>query len=616
MVRPAVRLPRGGFGPRLEQAREPRRRGGRLALLHGVDRGRHAVPGGSCRLGCRAGQRISRIGPRRVSGWGPVTGPLAAVALLTDGLGRLPDGIKAPALRLGAGVLGRKRSGLLLPGRLRAPAERGGRHAALGFGRCGLRRAALMFHTEARTSPPTPTTAGPSVCTTPQGSPGHGPRSRASAQGSIRRDWDAEWIRRRPGGRAPLEVLDGALRVAGSPYLPLPCPPVRQVRLEARLRPAMGWAGPAPAHHRPRHRPVAGTEYRRNRGPPTCRPVGHPLRGGAADRDPGQRPAGTQRACLPGTAARQGPGPRNLAGPQGHGRRGHHHGHARRRGALYRRTSPPRPDSVEAWPSTRVRAARLTTPRSSSPTPLRRVASARAAPADGTALRRTPSPVATASSTTGSTPATDHAHACLARWDRTTAHRQPDEWTLARTDLTLSGKVVRARLFAAASHQALFSIDGEACLETSSFGYPGEGYYDAADVTALLQANPDGNGPRLWSSRPRCTGTGRARAGRPAFPGSWPSSTSTTTTAAARSSAPGPAGRWPKAPYRQSGYRNDEGDPVEHLDGQPQPGPSAATGPAGWEQATSLGRHPVADFPAVLPRRTFLARTPVPPAGC
>ena len=63
-----------------------------------------------------------------------------------------------------------------------------------------------------------------------------------------------------------------------------------------------------------------------------------------------------------------------------------------------------------------------------------------------------------------------------------------------------------------------------------------------------------------------------------------------------------------EGPYRQSGYRNDEGDPVEHLDAAADPGTAEN---AGWEQATSLGRHPIADFPAVLPRRTFLARTPV-----
>lgn len=55
--------------------------------------------------------------------------------------------------------------------------------------------------------------------------------------------WGADWIHRAPGGRAPLDVLEGVLRVAGSPFLPIPCPPVRSFTLEARLRPVLGRAG-------------------------------------------------------------------------------------------------------------------------------------------------------------------------------------------------------------------------------------------------------------------------------------------------------------------------------------------------------------------------------------
>ncbi|WAJ32172.1 hypothetical protein OUO20_13450 [Arthrobacter sp. FX8] len=84
----------------------------------------------------------------------------------------------------------------------------------------------------------------------------------------------------------------------------------------------------------------------------------------------------------------------------------------------------------------------------------------------------------------------DQALACLAHWPRTTLHRQPDEWTLFRTTFTLGGTVRRARLYAAAHHHAQFSVAGTHCLSTTSFGYPGEGYYDAADLTELLAGHP------------------------------------------------------------------------------------------------------------------------------
>ena len=48
--------------------------------------------------------------------------------------------------------------------------------------------------------------------------------------------------------------------------------------------------------------------------------------------------------------------------------------------------------------------------------------------------------------------------------------------------------MVRARLYAAASHHAAFSINGSPCLETTNFGYPGEHFYNAADVTDALQS--------------------------------------------------------------------------------------------------------------------------------
>ena len=127
--------------------------------------------------------------------------------------------------------------------------------------------------------------------------------------------------------------------------------------------------------------------------------------------------------------------------------------------------------------------------------------------------------------------------------------------------------MVRARLFAAASHQALFSIDGEACLETSSFGYPGEGYYDAADVTTLLQTEPGGNGSRhlVLSARVHWYGPGQGRAA--GVPGLLAQLHVDYDDGRREVLGTGPNWQVAEGPYRQSGYRNDEGDPVEHLDG-------------------------------------------------
>ncbi|MFJ6374389.1 hypothetical protein ACIQH9_01555 [Pseudarthrobacter oxydans] len=144
--------------------------------------------------------------------------------------------------------------------------------------------------------------------------------------------WQADWIRRAPGGRAPLEILNNALRVAGSPHLPVPCPPARTIRLEARVRPVMGWAGLILRSNGPgtglllelntagevviRHAPVWEI-------PAPAVPETAELARARADRGPG---------CPPGAAARQGPGARLLAGPAGHRRRQHHHRLPGRRG--------------------------------------------------------------------------------------------------------------------------------------------------------------------------------------------------------------------------------------------------------------------------------------------
>ena len=421
------------------------------------------------------------------------------------------------------------------------------------------------------------------------GVPGPWPAPQAYTTALHTPHWHAEWTRRAPGGRAPLEVLDGALRVAGSPYLPLPCPPVRQVRLEARLRPAMGWAG----------------LLLRSTGPGT----GLLLE---------LNSAGTvvlRRAALWEIPSASVPATEILASAQ------------REHDLSIGQERLPGKDLVPGiWQDLTVTddgrtitvtldGAELLTVDEPAPAGFR----------GSLALHQGPRSQAEYGSivvTAAGDRLLDHrfdagadlAAACLAGWDRTTAHRQPDEWTLARTRVALSGKVVRARLFAAASHQAVFRIDaapsgaapsGRTVLETSSFGYPGEGYYDAADVTALLQA---GVRNVVLSALVHWYGPGQGRAA--GIPGLLAQLHVDYDDGRREVFGTGPGWQVAEGPYRQSGYRNDEGDPVEHLDAA-APGADATGKSAVWEPATSLGRHPVSDFPAVLPRRTFLARTTV-----
>ncbi|WP_426227696.1 family 78 glycoside hydrolase catalytic domain [Pseudarthrobacter sp. DSP2-3-2b1] len=405
--------------------------------------------------------------------------------------------------------------------------------------------------------------------------------------------WDADWIHRAQGGRAPLEIVDGALRVAGSPFLPLPCAPVRQVRVEARLKPVMGWAGlllrstgpgtglllelnsggnvvlrraPAweiPAAAAPDTEVLASAQLElavqsaqeRLPGKDLVPGTWHDL---AVDDDGTSITVSLDGAELLTVA--------EPAAPGFHGQLALHQG----------------PRSQAEYASLRV-----ITP----------------APAGGGVLldHRFGGPAA-------------EALEVLSSWTQTTTHRQPDEWTLFRSTVRLTGTVARARLFAAGSHHAQLAVDGTTCLSITSFGYPGEGYYDAADVTAQLSAfTPSPSSALLPTAVPLTAllhwyGPGQGRAA--GVPGLLVRLSVDYTDGRREVFGSGTDWTAEEAPYRQSGYRNDEGDPVEHLDGEAT---SALAAVHDLLPALSYGAHPVPDFPALHPRRTSLAETFVAP---
>jgi alpha-L-rhamnosidase len=75
-----------------------------------------------------------------------------------------------------------------------------------------------------------------------------------------------------------------------------------------------------------------------------------------------------------------------------------------------------------------------------------------------------------------------------AQWIRR-ATTEADDYTLARTEIEVGdSRVVRARAYTAATHTYELFLNGARADRGNSFGYPGEGYYQAADVTRLVRA--------------------------------------------------------------------------------------------------------------------------------
>ncbi|WP_285240397.1 family 78 glycoside hydrolase catalytic domain [Pseudarthrobacter sp. MEB009] len=446
------------------------------------------------------------------------------------------------------------------------------------------------------------------------GIPGDWSGPTAFTTGPAADGWDAEWLRRAPGGRVPAAILAGALRVAGTPFLPVPVPPVRSFRLVARLRPAMGWAGIILRSSGPgtglllelnsagtlvlRHAPdweipapgtpdtqVLATAQAAPRGKVhQARLPGKDLYAGSWHNLVVSDDGTTVTAALDGEellAVQTSEGA--PAAPAANGVAPH-----------------PGPDSPAFRPYGRL--ALHQGPRSQAEyASLRITGSAAAAPAGKTA----PQDALLLDHRFDGTE--NHAAACLAHWPHTTAHRQPDEWTIFRKDLPLTGTVRRARLFMAANHHAQLALAGVPALSSTSFGYPGEGYYDAADVTALLAAQPTGI-PVPLTAVLHWYGPGQGRAA--GLPGLLVRLSVDYNDGRREVFGSGPDWHAGEAPYRQAGYRNDEGDPVEHLDGLAAAAPPAITD---LPHAISLGRHPVADFPLLHPRRTSMAEDFVAP---
>ncbi|MFF5084615.1 alpha-L-rhamnosidase N-terminal domain-containing protein [Actinoplanes sp. NPDC000266] len=179
------------------------------------------------------------------------------------------------------------------------------------------------------------------------------------------------------------------------------------------------------------------------------------------------------------------------------------------------------------------------------------------------------------------------------KWAFTSA-RQADEWSLLRTEAALRGqRVVRARAYVAGDHTWELYLNGRRADRGSSFGYPGEGFYQASDVTRLIRGKTLAVGALLhWY------GGGQGRAA--GVPGLLVKIVIEYAGGGTQTIVSDGGWRAHEGPYREGALRNGEGDRIEHADatraaaveGWQRPGYDDAA----WAPAVVLGAHPVAPF--------------------
>ncbi|OLF16332.1 hypothetical protein BU204_17255 [Actinophytocola xanthii] len=188
-----------------------------------------------------------------------------------------------------------------------------------------------------------------------------------------------------------------------------------------------------------------------------------------------------------------------------------------------------------------------------------------------------------------------------ASWIRrvTTGNDAADEWTLARRTVRLGvAPVVRARAYVAAMGDWELHVDGRTVARGSSYGYPGEGYYDVAALSRLAPGRAMTVGVRYHYWACRCQG----RAPGP-LPPEGPSGLlvkvvvehTDGTRQVLVSDDSWQVARDTSHDVSTLTYRNsDAGDRVEHIDatretpGWDRPGHTGQ----GWAPASVIGPHP------------------------
>jgi alpha-L-rhamnosidase len=201
-----------------------------------------------------------------------------------------------------------------------------------------------------------------------------------------------------------------------------------------------------------------------------------------------------------------------------------------------------------------------------------------------------------------------------ASWIRRTT-TESDDYTLARRQVTLGASpVTRARAYVSAYHQYELHLNGAVVDRGPAFSYPGEGYYQATDITAQVQAGA----PLAIGIIYHWYGAGQGRpAGQPGLLGRFVIEHADGTREVVVTDGTWHvrrASQWQTgAPQRNS----DGGDYVERIDsrqvpdGWDQPGYADTASP--WTVPQVVGVHPAGVFTHVSGQEPRVARSVVAP---
>ena len=183
-----------------------------------------------------------------------------------------------------------------------------------------------------------------------------------------------------------------------------------------------------------------------------------------------------------------------------------------------------------------------------------------------------------------------------AQWIRRTT-TDADDYTLARKVVSIgSSRVTRATAYTAADQTYELYLDGKRADRGTSFGYPGEDYYQAADVTRLVKPGKDLAIGALY----HWYGSGQ---GRPAGNRGLLVKLDVEHADGSREVVT-TDGTWKVTQDAQfppgSARRNGEGDRIERQDARAELVGWKQTGydDSAWTPATVVGPHPERDVPA------------------